>query len=74
MNVILIHPYLLSIGISHVRCPELQEVFEGRESDVDAEEESVAQEQDEELVIFEGDTVVHPRAMMVHLKTIKRES
>lgn len=41
-------------------CPELDEVLQHRGSDEQAVEQRVRQEQDEELVIGETYTVVHP--------------
>ena len=39
--------------------PELQKVFEGREGDVEAVGQSVAEEEDEELVVLKRHAVVH---------------
>ena len=48
-------------------CPELEEIFEGRERDEETVGEAVEEEEDEVLVVVEGDAVVDPGAVVVHL-------
>ena len=50
-----------SYGLS----PESEEILEGGESHEEAVGEAVEEEEDEELVVVEGDTVVDPGAVVV---------
>ena len=43
--------------------PDVVEVIDGAKVDIDAEEDSVKEEQKEELVVVVADTVVHPGEM-----------
>ena len=49
-------------------CPELEEIFEGGERDEETVGEAVEEEEDEVLVVVEGDAVVDPGAVVVHLE------
>lgn len=49
-----------SWGEEITHCPELDEVLQHGGSDEQAVQQWVGQEQDEELVVGETDTVVHP--------------
>lgn len=55
------------VAVTHAR-PETDEILQRREGHVDAVDEGVGEEQEEELVVGETDTIVHPRTMMVHLE------
>ncbi len=48
--------------------PILDEVGHVGEGDIETVGGGVEQEQDEELVVGESDTVVHPRTVVVHLE------
>jgi hypothetical protein len=48
--------------------PELQKELQHRQGDEDAVGEPVEEEEDKELVVVEGDTVVDPGAVVVHLE------
>ena len=48
--------------------PEPEEILEGGEGNEEAVGEAVEEEEDEELVVVEGDTVVDPGAVMIHLE------
>ena len=48
--------------------PEPEEILERGEGHEHAVEEAVQEEQDEELVVVEGDTVVDPGTVVVHLQ------
>lgn len=51
-----------------LKFPELDEVLESGARDVDAVNQRIAEEQNEELVVSEVDAVVHPRTVMVHFQ------
>jgi len=53
-------PYCLS--------PESEEILESGEGHKEAVGETIKEEQNEELVVVECDTVVDPRTMMIHLQ------
>ena len=53
---------------SHRVRPEPEEILEGGESHEQTIEETVEEEEDKELVVVEGDTVVYPGAVVVHLQ------
>ena len=48
--------------------PEPEEILEGGEGNKHAVGEAVEEEQDEELVVVESDTVVDPGTVVVHLE------
>lgn len=48
--------------------PELDEERQGCEGDEDAVGEAVTEKEQEELVVGESNTVVHPGAVVVHLQ------
>ena len=48
--------------------PEPEEILEGGESHEQTIEETVEEEEDKELVVVEGNTVVHPGTVVVHLE------
>ena len=48
--------------------PEPEEILEGGEGHEHTIGETVEEEEDEELVVVEGDTVVDPGTVMVHLQ------
>ena len=48
--------------------PEAEEILEGGEGDEHTIGETVEEEEDEELVVVEGDTVVNPGTVVVHLE------
>jgi hypothetical protein len=50
---------VLSVVLGDVAGPELQEVLEGGEGDVETVGERVAEKEDEELVVLKGYAVVH---------------
>ena len=52
----------------HTVRPEPEEILERGEGHEHAVEEAVQEEQDEELVVVEGDTVVDPGTVVVHLQ------
>ena len=49
--------------------PKPDEVLEDAANQVDAVDESVAEKEHEELVVGERHAVVHPRTVVVHLKS-----
>ena len=56
-----------SVGLEFAR-PEGDEVLEGTGRQVEAVGESVAQEEDEKLVVVEGHAIIHPGTVVVHLQ------
>ena len=58
--------FFLTLG-AHTVSPEAEEILERGEGHEYTIEETVQEEEDEELVVVEGDTVVNPGTMMVHL-------
>ena len=59
--------FFLTLRAHSVR-PEPEEILERGESYEHTIEETVQEEQDEELVVVEGDTVVDPGTVVVHLQ------
>lgn len=55
-------------GLRRGRRPKFQEVTKRRQGHVDAVEQGVSQEEDEELVVHKCHAVVDPGTVMVHLK------
>ena len=50
---------VLSKLLGDITGPDLQEVLEGGQGHVEAEGESVAEKEDEELIVLKSDAVVH---------------
>jgi hypothetical protein len=53
-------------GMHYRYFPELDKVGQRRKCNENAIDERIAQEKDEEFVIFESHTVVNPWAMVIH--------
>ena len=48
--------------------PESEEIFERRQRHEETVGETIEEEEDEELVVVEGDAVVDPGTVMIHLE------
>ena len=59
--------FFLTLRSHRVR-PEPEEIFEGGESHKHTVQETIEEKEDKELVVVEGDTVVHPGTVVVHLE------
>ena len=52
----------------HGASPKSEEVFEGGQSHIETVEEAIEEKEYEELVVVEGNTVIDPGTVVIHLE------